>query len=102
MKNYDYGYGFKPISAWGYVGYSLLWAIPVVGWIFWLCAAIGANNRNVRNYARSYVCNLILSIALSAIIVGALFILDATNILPLDALIKSVEVAISDVFASLK
>ena len=102
MKNYDYGYGFKPISAWGYVGYSLLWSIPVVGWIIWLCQAIGASNRNVRNYARSYLCKLILSIALCALAVGVLVILHATDILPIDAVIRAIESGTSDIFATLK
>ena len=80
MKNYDYGYGFKPISSWGYVGYSLLWSIPVVGWICWLCAAIGASNRNVRNYARSYICAVLILLAISAVAVGVAFLLDALDI----------------------
>lgn len=73
MKNYDYGYGFKPISAWGYVGYNILWAIPVVGFIIWLYHALGASNRNVKNYARSYACMLLLllmvCILLSAVVI---------------------------------
>ena len=84
MKNYDYGYGFKPISSWGYVGYSVLWSIPVVGWIFWLCAAIGAKNRNVRNLARSYICRFIIAIAVSAVVVGVAFLLNALEIVKFD------------------
>jgi len=80
MKNYDYGYGFKPISSWGYVGYSLLWSIPLIGWIFWLCSAIGGKNRNVRNYARSYICKVIVFIAISAIVAGVAFLLNALGV----------------------
>ena len=64
MKNYGYigtySYSEKPISAWGYVGYSILWAIPVLGWLIWLCTALFSRNQNKKNYARSYVCGVIL------------------------------------------
>jgi len=58
MKDYDYG--SKPISAWGYVGRSILWSIPVVGWLILLFKALFARNRNVKNYARSFFCALLL------------------------------------------
>ena len=75
MQNYDQNYGFKPISSWGYVGYSILWSIPVVGWIVWLCHALGASNRNVKNYARSGFCAFILSVILAAVMVGVSILL---------------------------
>ncbi len=81
MKNYDYGYGFKPISAWGYIGYSLLWSIPVVGWIVWLCHALGASNRNVKNYARSYFCAFLLAIIASVVMVALVFILGLDSVI---------------------
>ncbi|MBQ2876419.1 MAG: hypothetical protein IJE25_05370 [Clostridia bacterium] len=85
MKNYDYGYGFKPISSWGYVGYKLLWSIPVVGWIIWLVQAIGSKNRNVRNYARSFVCAAIIGIAFTAVVTGVAFLLNALGIVTFEA-----------------
>lgn len=68
MKNYDYGHGFKPISAWGYLGYTILWSIPVVGWIIWLCSVIGAKNKNVKNFARYPLCVLLFTIIVSVVI----------------------------------
>ena len=63
MKNYGYigtySYSEKPISAWGHVGYSILWAIPVVGWIIWFCMALGSRNQNKKNYARSKFCGIV-------------------------------------------
>ena len=91
MKNYDYGYGFKPISSWGYVGYSLLWSIPVIGWIFWLCAAIGSSNKNVKNYARSYLCSLLIGLAILAVIVGVAFLLDALDVVKFEDVIDYVK-----------
>lgn len=55
----------KPISMWGYFGYQILFALPVVGWIIALVLAFGARNVNVRNFARSYFCVLILALILS-------------------------------------
>ena len=101
MKNYDYGYGFKPISSWGYVGYSLLWSIPVIGWIFWLCAAIGAKNRNVRNYARSYICAVLIMLAISAVAVAVAVILDACDVVTFEEVMDYLKKYINQVEAKL-
>lgn len=53
---------YKPISMWGYIGYQILFAIPVIGWILLIAKAIGAKNVNVRNFSRSYFCIIILLI----------------------------------------
>ncbi len=76
MKDYDYG--SKPISAWGYVGYSFLYAIPVVGWIVWLINALFAKNRNVKSHARSYFCAILLALVLvviAVVVVAVLYLL---------------------------
>lgn len=62
MKNIPEEY--KPISAWGYFGYDILYSIPIIGLIFLLINAIGARNINVKNFARSYFCVLVLIIIL--------------------------------------
>ena len=54
----------KPISMWGYFGYQILFALPVVGWILVLFFAFNSSNVNVRNFARSYFCILIIIVAL--------------------------------------
>ena len=51
---------YRPISAWGYIGYEILFAIPVVGLIVALILAITSGNQNVKNYARSKFCLLLL------------------------------------------
>lgn len=55
---------FKPISAWGYVGYTLLFAIPVVGWIFLIVFSFSSKKINRRNFARHYWCYLIIGVIL--------------------------------------
>ena len=57
----------KPISMWGYFGYQILFSLPLVGWIFALVLALASRNVNVRNFARSYFCVLILIIILAAV-----------------------------------
>ena len=51
---------YRPIGMWGYFGYTILFNVPVVGWIICLCLAFGASNRNLRNFARSQFCWIIL------------------------------------------
>ena len=68
---YDGSEQFKPVSAWGYVGYTILFAIPVLGLIFLIVFACSGKKINRRNYARSYFCVLLLGI-LASIVLGVL------------------------------
>ena len=45
----------RPLSAWAYFGYSLLFALPVAGLIMMIIFALDDSNINRRNYARSNV-----------------------------------------------
>lgn len=58
---------YKPISAWGYLGYELLFAIPILGFILAIIWAIGAKNKNLRNFARSQFCMLIIYVIIMVI-----------------------------------
>lgn len=70
MSKEDYSHlpeDVRPISPWRYFGLSILYAIPIVGFIILVINSLShGNNVNVRNYSRSYFC--ILAIAL--IVVG--------------------------------
>ena len=69
-ENVNIPENYRPISAWGYVGYQLLFAIPIVGFICILVFALGGStNKNLKNFARSYLC-----IWLIAIIIGVIFL----------------------------
>lgn len=53
---------YKPISPWGYLGYNLLFSIPLIGFIILLIFALGGTqNINLRNYARSYFCAMLVA-----------------------------------------
>lgn len=45
-------YKYRPMSAWGYFGYSLLFLIPVAGFIFLLVFSLSNVNINRRCFAR--------------------------------------------------
>ena len=66
---------FRPLSAWAYFGYGLLFAIPIIGFIFLIIFSCSSANINRRSYARSYWCALILC----AIIVGIVLIIAAAT-----------------------
>ena len=59
---------FRPIGAWGYFGYSLLFAIPIVGFIMLIVFSFSSANINRRSYARSYWCWLILCVIIVAVV----------------------------------
>lgn len=52
----------RPITMWGYFGYEILFAIPIVGWIIALVFAFTAKNLNLKNYARAQFCIIIIEV----------------------------------------
>lgn len=65
---------YKPLGAWAYFLYSLLFSIPLVGFICLLVFACGGTpNINLRNFARSYFCGLLVVVILAVITVGLVF-----------------------------
>lgn len=58
---------YKPIGAWGYVGYQILFSIPVIGIILLIVFSLSDENINRRNFARSYFCVVLLVILLLVI-----------------------------------
>ena len=66
--NNDVPEEYKPISMWGYFGYEILFAIPLIGFILILVFSFGgAKNKNLRNFARSYFCGLIIALIATTI-----------------------------------
>lgn len=51
---------YRPLSAWAYFGLQLLFAIPVVGFVFLIVFSFSSGNINRRNFARSYWCFLLV------------------------------------------
>lgn len=70
-----YSGDYTPISMWGYFGYELLFSIPCIGFILLLVFSFGGTkNVNLRNFARSYFCFMIILLVL----VGILMLTGAT------------------------
>ena len=59
---------YKPLSPWAYLGYSLLYSVPVVGFICLIIFSLSDDNINRRNYARSYWCALLVGLGLAVVI----------------------------------
>lgn len=77
---------YRPISAWGFVGWSLLFNLPLAGIILVIVFACGASPRkNLTNYARSYLLMMLLVfiitfvITLFALLTGVLGAIIASN-----------------------
>lgn len=49
-----------PLSPWAYFGLSLLFSIPVVGFVLLIVYSFNNDNINRRNYARSFWCALLV------------------------------------------
>ncbi len=61
---------YEPIGMWGYFGYQFLFSIPLVGWILCISFAIMAQNHNLRNFARSQFCYIIIYIIIICVLAG--------------------------------
>ena len=60
----------KPLSPWAYLGYQILFSLPVIGFIMLIILSTkAAHNVNLRNFARSYWCALLVCIILTAVLV---------------------------------
>ncbi len=63
---------YQPISMWGYFGYQILFSIPCIGFICLLVFSFGGTqNKNLKNFARSYFCFLIVAAVLMVIILAS-------------------------------
>ena len=65
---------YRVLSPWAYFGYSILFAIPLIGFICAIVFACDSSNLNRRNFARSYFCGLLIAvilIILFVVLVGA-------------------------------
>lgn len=61
---------YRPLSAWEYFGYTWLFTVPLIGFIFLLIFAFDKSNINRRNFARSYFCSLVIAAIISGVIIA--------------------------------
>lgn len=53
---------YRPLGAWAYFGYTILFSIPIVGLILLIVFSLSDANINRRNFARSFWCTLVLAL----------------------------------------
>lgn len=71
---------YRPMSAWGYIGYQILFAIPLVGIILIIIFALDNNYIARRNFARSIILAFMLVI-FSFIVFGGVFVAAISSII---------------------
>ena len=59
IRNYDPTKDYTPIGMWGYFGYEILFAIPVIGWLCLIIFALGGTKFMVLFGYHSDCCNFI-------------------------------------------
>lgn len=52
--NYEGLEQFRPLGAWEYFGYSILYSIPLIGFIMMIIFSFNDSNINHRNFSRSF------------------------------------------------
>lgn len=60
---------YRPISAWGYIGYGLLFAIPILGLIIAIVFSLSNENVNRRNLASSHIIGFVIAIIVCLIVI---------------------------------
>lgn len=67
---------YRPISAWGYVGYNILFSLPLIGLIAIIVFAVKEGvNVNKRNYALSYIISYVITVLVTTILYILIFVL---------------------------
>ena len=66
---------YAPLSPWAYFGLQILFAVPIVGFVFLIIFSISQKNINRRNFARSYWCVYVVA----AVIIGVALLISALN-----------------------
>ncbi|MBQ9413686.1 MAG: zinc ribbon domain-containing protein [Clostridia bacterium] len=79
MKETDLPPQYRPLGMWAYFGYSLLFSIPIVGFILLIVFSCSRANINRRNFARSYWCWLIIAAIIAVIVLIVVLIINATR-----------------------
>lgn len=77
--NYEGSEQFRPLGAWEYFGYSLLYSIPLIGFIMLIIFSFNDSNINRRNFSRSFFCGLLVFIAVMAVLVATGLFAHVTN-----------------------
>ena len=92
MENYKGPAQYRPLTAWQYFWLSVLYSVPVVGFVFLIVFSFSKGNINRRSYTRSYWCGVLIGL----IVVGI-----AVLICLLTGSFAAIGATLDEVFASL-
>ena len=59
---------YKPLSAWAYVGWRLLFSLPFAGFVLLIVMSFAPRNKNLKSFARSYWCLALLGVVIGVVI----------------------------------
>ena len=59
---------YKPMCAWAYVGWGILFSLPIAGLILSIVFSIVSGNINRKRFARSYLCWLLIIVVVIAVL----------------------------------
>lgn len=79
---------YRPLGAWAYFWYTVLFSIPIIGQISLIVFALDSSNINRRSFARSYFCGFIILVIAFLILGGTILGLLDRIIIYLEGLIR--------------
>ena len=63
---------YRPVGMWGYVGYEILFSLPVVGLVLmFIFSFSGTDNVNLKNFARAKLIMIAIGVALFVVLIVA-------------------------------
>lgn len=68
MEGKDLPRKYRPLSPWQYFGLTLLYQVPIVGFVFLIIFSISKVNINRRNFSRSFFCVIVVEIIVIAVL----------------------------------
>ena len=68
MSENNYGSEeYRPLTAWQYFWLQVLYAIPILGFVFLIIHSLSGANINRRSFARSHFCIVIIALIIFGI-----------------------------------
>ena len=65
----------RPLGAWGYLGYSILFSLPLIGWIAVIVFSLVPTNISRRSFARYWLLGLLITAILFAVFYTIVFLI---------------------------
>ena len=65
---------YRLLSPWAYVGYGILFTLPVIGWILAIVFALNDDNLNPRNFIKTHKKRCIAVVAAAAVLVAVIVV----------------------------